>query len=93
VYLSRSGSPARRQPPRFALDGRFNAGKITLPTLVVRGAADAYAGREDNQELMSALGSPVKKYVEIPNAGHFLQFENVNVQFYETVRSFLEAED
>jgi hypothetical protein len=42
---------------------------------------------------MKALGSAVKNYVEIPNAGHFLQFENVNLQFYEAVLGFLEAED
>jgi alpha-beta hydrolase superfamily lysophospholipase len=39
-----------------------------------------------------ALGSTVKEYVEIPDAGHFLHFENVNMEFYEAIQSFLEAE-
>jgi pimeloyl-ACP methyl ester carboxylesterase len=85
--------PAGRSVDEALAAPRFDAGKITMPTLVVRGAADAYAGRDDNQELMKALGSAVKNYVEIPNAGHFLQFENVNLQFYEAVLGFLEAED
>jgi pimeloyl-ACP methyl ester carboxylesterase len=39
------------------------------------------------------LGSSVKEYVEIPNAGHFLQFERVNLQFYDAVQKFLESEE
>lgn len=71
----------------------FDAAKISVPTLVIRGDADTYAKREDNQELLDALGSTVKEYVEIPGGGHFLQFEKVNMQFYEALRSFLEGED
>jgi alpha-beta hydrolase superfamily lysophospholipase len=63
-----------------------------MPTLVIRGDADTYATRADSQKLVNALGSTVKEYVEIPNAGHFLHLENVNMQFYEEVQSFLEAE-
>ena len=64
-----------------------------MPTLVIRGDADTSAKREDNQQLMNALGSTVKEYVEIPNGGHHLQFQNVNMQFYDAVQKFLEAED
>ena len=63
-----------------------------MPVLIIRGDADTNAPREDNQQLMEALGSTVKKYVEIPNGGHFLHFENVNMQFYQAVQGFLEAE-
>jgi pimeloyl-ACP methyl ester carboxylesterase len=48
----------------------FDAGKITMPTLVIRGEADTYAGSEDNQQLIAALGSAEKELVELPNAGH-----------------------
>jgi pimeloyl-ACP methyl ester carboxylesterase len=71
----------------------FDAAKITMPTLVIRGEADTYAEREDSRQLIDALGSSVKEYVEIPNAGHFLQFERVNLQFYDAVQKFLEAEE
>jgi alpha-beta hydrolase superfamily lysophospholipase len=62
-----------------------------MPTLVIRGDADNNETREDNQKLMDALGSTAKKYVEIPNGGHFLPFENVNMQFYQALLVFLEG--
>jgi alpha-beta hydrolase superfamily lysophospholipase len=40
---------------------------------------------------MDALSSEVKAYVEIPSAGHFLQFEKTNKQLYRAVEDFLEA--
>jgi alpha-beta hydrolase superfamily lysophospholipase len=61
--------------------------------LVIRGDADTGTKREDNQQLIEALGSTVKEYVEIPGGGHFLHFENVNMQFYEALQNFLEAKD
>jgi alpha-beta hydrolase superfamily lysophospholipase len=70
----------------------LDAAKITMPTLVIRGAADTYAEAEESRQLIDALGSTEKAYVEIPNAGHFLQFENVSMQFYDAVQKFLEAE-
>jgi pimeloyl-ACP methyl ester carboxylesterase len=69
----------------------FDASKITVPTLVIRGDADTWATRENNQRLMDALGSEAKEYVEIPNAGHVLHFEKTNMQFYQAVQDFLEA--
>jgi len=69
----------------------FDASKIRVPTLVIRGDADTWATRENNRRLLDALGSEVKAYVEIPNAGHFLHFEKTNKQFYRAVEDFLEA--
>jgi pimeloyl-ACP methyl ester carboxylesterase len=71
----------------------FDAAKITVPTLVIRGDADTYAKHEDNQQLLNTLGGTVKGFVEIPNGGHFLQFERVNIQFYEAVQNFLDAKN
>ena len=85
--------PAGRSVDEALADPYFDAAKISVPTLVIRGDADTWAKHEDNQKLMAALGSTVKEYVEIPNGGHFLQFENVNMQFYEALQNFLEAED
>ena len=84
--------PAGRSVDSDLADPYFDAPKITVPTLVIRGDADTDAKREDNQQLTNALGSTVKEYLEIPNGGHFLHFENVNMQFYEAVQKFLEAE-
>jgi pimeloyl-ACP methyl ester carboxylesterase len=71
----------------------FDASRIRVPTLVIRGSADTWATQENNKRLLDALGSEVKAYVEIPNAGHFLQFEKTNKQFYRAVEDFLEAKN
>jgi pimeloyl-ACP methyl ester carboxylesterase len=84
--------PAGRSRDMDLADPYFDAAKISVPTLVIRGDADTDAKREDNQQLLDTLGSTVKEYVEIPGGGHFLHFENVNMQFYEAVQKFLEAE-
>ena len=84
--------PAGRSIDVDLADPYFDAAKITMPTLVIRGDADTYAEREDNQQLIAALGTTEKEYVEIPGGGHFLHFENVNMQFYDAVQKFLEAE-
>jgi pimeloyl-ACP methyl ester carboxylesterase len=84
--------PAGRTVDQDLAAPRFDAAKISVPVLVIRGSADTNATREDNQQLLEALGSTVKEYAEIPNGGHFLHFENVNMQFYEAVQEFLEAE-
>jgi pimeloyl-ACP methyl ester carboxylesterase len=85
--------PAGRSVDEGRADPYFDAAKISVPTLVIRGDADTAAQREDNQKLMAALGSVAKEYVEIPNGGHFLHFENVNTEFYQALQNFLEAED
>jgi pimeloyl-ACP methyl ester carboxylesterase len=85
--------PAGRGIDEDLAKPHFDAAKITAPTLVIRGDADTYAERADNQELMEALGSTTKQYVEIPNGGHFLHLENVNMEFYRAVQNFLEAEE
>ena len=70
----------------------FEAESITMPTLVIRGELDTYATQEDSQLLLEALGSEVKEYVEIPNAGHLIPWEQTNREFFAAVRAFLEAE-
>jgi pimeloyl-ACP methyl ester carboxylesterase len=85
--------PAGRSIDEELAAPRFDAAKITVPTLVIRGATDTYATREDSQKLMAALAAPTKEYAEIPNGGHFLHFENVNMEFYAALQNFLEAED
>jgi pimeloyl-ACP methyl ester carboxylesterase len=85
--------PAGRSVDEALADPYFDAAKISVPTLVIRGDADTWATRQDNQKLIDVLGATVKEYVEIPNGGHFLQFENVNLEFYEALQNFLEAED
>jgi pimeloyl-ACP methyl ester carboxylesterase len=70
---------------------QYDASKITVPTLVIRGAFDTFATQEDSKLLTKELGSQVKQYVEIPNASHNIPYENTNVQFFKAVKDFLEA--
>ena len=68
----------------------FDAGSIKVPTLVIRGESDTLATREDNQQLLEDLGSTVKQYVEIEQAGHLIQFEKYNTALYRSIAEFLE---
>ncbi len=84
-------SPAGRTVDMLRANPQFDATKITVPTLVIRGSLDTFATRGDNQLLISEVGNEVKEYVEIPDAGHFLQFEKINLQFFKKVKDFLET--
>jgi alpha-beta hydrolase superfamily lysophospholipase len=83
--------PAGRIVDLFRSNPQFDATKITVPTLVIRGALDTFATQGDSQLLMTEITSEVKQYIEIPNAGHFMQYEKVNVQFFKALKDFLEA--
>lgn len=68
----------------------FDAGSIKVPTLIIRGESDTLASRDDNQQLLRDLGSTVKQYVEIEQAGHMIQFEKNNTELYRAIAEFLE---
>ncbi len=57
---------------------------------MIRGESDTLATREDNQQLLQDLGSAEKQYVEIEQAGHMIQFEKNNREFYRSIAAFLE---
>ena len=84
-------APTGRLVDQFRANPQFDAAKITVPTLVIRGALDTFATREDNQVLTEELGSTVKQYVEIPHASHMIPYEKANMQFYKAVTDFLDA--
>jgi pimeloyl-ACP methyl ester carboxylesterase len=86
-----SRAPAGRMVDLFRANPQFEAAKITVPTLVIRGALDTWSTWEDSQLLTSELGSAVKPYVDIPNASHFVQYEKANGQFFKAVKDFLDA--
>ena len=83
--------PLGRLVDMLRANPQFDASKITIPTLVIRGEYDKVATREDNKLLVEELASDVKKYVEIPNASHIISYEKANIQFFKAVKDFLEA--
>jgi len=70
---------------------QFDASKITVPTLVVRGSLDTFSISEDCKNLTDDLGADFKKFVEIPDASHMIPYEKSNVIFFKAVKDFLEA--
>ena len=70
---------------------QFDASRITVPTLVIRGALDTFGTQEDCRLLIEELASEEKQFVEIPNASHMIPYEKTNIQFCKTVKGFLEA--
>jgi pimeloyl-ACP methyl ester carboxylesterase len=87
----RRRSPAGRVVDLLRANPQYDASKITVPTLVIRGADDTFSTQKDSQLLTEELGSEVKQYVEIPHAGHGMQRTKSNVQFFKAVKDFLEA--
>jgi pimeloyl-ACP methyl ester carboxylesterase len=83
--------PGGRPVDLYRATQQFDASKITVPTLVIRGAHDTFATEQDNKLLVDQLGSKVKQYVEIPDASHWIMYEKANRQFYKAVTDFLDA--
>ncbi len=73
----------------FNARARYDAGAITVPTLVIRGTDDATAIRADGLGLLDSLGSADKQYVEIGRTTHFALLERRAPQLFETVSRFL----
>ena len=71
----------------------FDASKIAVPTVVMRGDSDRLCGRKDNQKLIADLGSKEKRYVEIERAGHMIQDEKSNAAFYNAIGNFLDGRE
>jgi pimeloyl-ACP methyl ester carboxylesterase len=84
-------TPAGRVVDLLRTKPQFDASKIKVPTLVIRGALDTFSTQPDSQLLTKELGSEVKQYVEIPNASHNIPYEKANIQFLRAVKDFLEA--
>ena len=68
----------------------YDAQRIAVPTLVIRGGADTDSTHEDAFGLFERLGSADKQYVVIGNATHFLSLEKRAPLLIGQVQAFLE---
>jgi pimeloyl-ACP methyl ester carboxylesterase len=64
----------------------FNAGKIKVPTLIVRGDLDAYADPELAKQL---TGSKIVREVVVKNATHWMLYEKAHDQVFAETDRFL----
>ncbi len=95
---SRSRTPQAFRAPNGTLvdlyaayTGRpvFEAKKITVPTLLIRGDHDDTSSRIGTMKLFDALGSQKKAYVEVGNGAHFVILEKQAPTVHAAVSSFL----
>ncbi|MGB7756504.1 MAG: alpha/beta hydrolase [Salinisphaera sp.] len=70
---------------------RYDAARIQVPTLVIRGGADTTATRADALALLDALGASEKAYVEIAHASHFALLEHRRHVLFDQVAAFLDG--
>jgi len=68
----------------------YDASRIKVPTLVIRGDADKESRLEDALGVFEKLGSEDKLYVEIGDATHFVCLEKRAPELIEQVQAFLE---
>jgi pimeloyl-ACP methyl ester carboxylesterase len=96
--LSRTRVPPAFRSPTGALadlvsvfNGRplYDPSKLTMPTLLVRGANDTTATDSDARQLLSAIESPEKQYCIITPGSHFLCVEKNRSRLYERLNRFL----
>jgi len=67
----------------------YDPGRLTMPTLLVRGADDTTATDSDARRLLSAVAAPEKHYHVVAPGSHFLLLEKNRSQLYERLVDFL----
>jgi pimeloyl-ACP methyl ester carboxylesterase len=70
----------------------YDPAKITMPTLLIRGANDTTSTHTDSERLLSALASPGKEYRVITPGSHFLCVEKNRTELYDGLNRFLETD-
>jgi len=96
--LSGTRTPrAFRSPTGCAVDlcrafsgyAAFDAEKIELPTLLVRGDSDTTSTEADTRRLLESLESPDKRSITIPSGTHFACFEYSAPLLFDALLGFL----
>lgn len=95
-----STPPKFRSPTGVVADGVqywrankaiYDPGKISAPTLLIRGEWDEVTPLNETQALFALLrNAPVRKLVEIPRASHFIEVETGRDALFREVQSFLD---
>jgi alpha-beta hydrolase superfamily lysophospholipase len=103
AFLATDASSSQRLPPavltpagpqqdvRALWSGQvlYDAGAVSVPVLLLRGAWDSVCGEADAQSLLGALDSQRKDCVTIPGATHLMHLESGRRLLYNAVNAFL----
>jgi alpha-beta hydrolase superfamily lysophospholipase len=89
--------PAFRSPTGCSVDlfqafsghAAFDAGKIEVPVLLVRGDSDTTSTEADSLRLLECLKSRDKRSITIPSGTHFACFEYAAPLLFDTLLAFL----
>jgi alpha-beta hydrolase superfamily lysophospholipase len=89
--------PAFRSPTGCGVDlfrsfsgsAPFDAGKIEVPILLVRGDSDTTSTAADSLRLLECLGSRDKRSITIPSGTHFACFEYSAQLLFDALLAFL----
>jgi pimeloyl-ACP methyl ester carboxylesterase len=66
----------------------YDPAKLTMPTLLLRGADDVTATDADARRLLSGISSAAKKYRTISPGSHFLCIERNRARLYDELHAF-----
>lgn len=69
-------------------DPPYDAANIHVPTLVVRGSADAISWREDATALYDELADDITEYAELAGADHYVMHGTRRRALYDVVNGF-----
>ncbi len=67
----------------------YDPAKLTMPTLVIRGADDTTSTDSDARNLLALIGSRDKEYCVVSPGSHFLCVERNRRQLYVSIKHFL----
>lgn len=95
--------PRFRSPTGVLADGAeywsvnkaiYDPGKISAPTLIIRGEWDQLTPLSQTQALFALLrNAPVRHLIEIPRATHFVEVETGRDALFREVQNFLDRND
>jgi pimeloyl-ACP methyl ester carboxylesterase len=66
----------------------FEPRKLTMPTLIVRGADDTTSTETDAVRLLAQIAAPDKRYCDVAPGSHFLCLERNRAKLYEHLNAF-----
>jgi pimeloyl-ACP methyl ester carboxylesterase len=84
-----SGGPLTDLTELWSGKALYEAERITMPTLIVRGEWDSVCNDQDAATLLASIGTEHKRDCKIERATHLMHLETQRVSLYQAVNDFL----